>query len=686
MARKLTAALAILVLLAAASCGGHGGSFTTQVAQDPAPHALLARALPSLNNLPYPTAASRRVSAVSYQLLDNLPLAQSAAGVTLIPGGLLLDPAATPEGFAWAIFALPGFPSDHSIYPTDFSVGQDAGCWIAYSDYSQGHWGFYQATGDGGQTYADGTQLISPAGVHYVAVIAAGKLPAAATTVTSLQVTTNAELPETPIAVLNVPVKVAQSIPADFSALGSSPGAGAFTSITFCWGDGTADDTVTDPTQVVQHTYATAGTKTVLLTVTTNQLLSDTDEKDIAAIPAMRDLLLVYNADIPEDLDLANYYASPITGRSVDPAYILGIHPVPLDDHEMITRQSYNDTIRDQIKAFIDASTFKNSLKYILLCKGVPYRIPGADQWTYTKSTYSSVDSELCLLYSDGTYNYESFVWNGGGFCSWDTVGFYQKGDGDFTPHTFSVSDKDGKVFTLDYLVGRLTAYTYDEVKAMMDRAINADTTGSGSIIFDSSTALYNGVDPPSPQNNWDTMVDPVWPWTTDAAKKSGYELLHDAGYAVYADVTTRVLTGAAADGITVPIDKVIGYCGWGTDHAGDSYPNAGNYILKDLQFTYLPGACWIGYESFNGRTFNTDTPSDPSHTGQGLIADFFHMGGTVAICNAWEPFTIGVGDERWIFNRYIICGDRWIEAAYKGLRTLSWQEVVVGDPLCQVK
>jgi hypothetical protein len=61
-------------------------------------------------------------------------------------------------------------------------------------------------------------------------------------------------------------------------------------------------------------------------------------------------------------------------------------------------------------------------------------------------------------------------------------------------------------------------------------------------------------------------------------------------------------------------------------------------------------------------------------------------MGGTCAIGNAWEPYNLGIGDERWVFSRYIIKGDRWIEAAYKGLRLMSWMEVVVGDPLCKVK
>jgi hypothetical protein len=106
-------------------------------------------------------------------------------------------------------------------------------------------------------------------------------------------------------------------------------------------------------------------------------------------------------------------------------------------------------------------------------------------------------------------------------------------------------------------------------------------------------------------------------------------------------------------------------------------------YILDDLEFTYRPGACFMSYESFNASDF--DDIDGIQRRGQGQVADFLRMGGTVGIGNAWEPFDRGIGDERWVFNRYIHIGDRWIEAAYKGMRTLSWQEVVVGDPLCKV-
>ena len=421
------------------------------------------------------------------------------------------------------------------------------------------------------------------------------------------------------------------------------------------------------------------------LTVRNDRSLSDAAQTQITVAPAMRELLLVYNADVPEDLDLANYYASPVTGRAVDPAYVLGIHPVAAAKPEEITRANYEATVRDPIKAFIDASGFKNTLKYVLLCKGVPHKIQGADQSDMSKSTFSSVDSELCLLYADGTYTHEGWVWNGKNFNTLDGTGFFLAADVAFAPHTMSVSTTT-QSFVLNYLVGRLTAYTYDDVKAIIDRATGADTTGTGSIVFDSSDV--NISTPPLPQCTYDTMVDPVWNWTTADAQKSGYELLSDAGFAVFADVTSVAITGRSTDGVTVPLDRVIGYAGWGKNHAGGTFPSGAYYLLRDLNFTYRPGACFMSYESYNADTFRCSNPYDLTigHPGQGQIADFLHMGGTVAIGNCWEPWIVGVGDERWVFDRYLHHGDRWIEAAYKGLRVLSWQEVVVGDPLCRVR
>jgi uncharacterized protein (TIGR03790 family) len=228
--------------------------------------------------------------------------------------------------------------------------------------------------------------------------------------------------------------------------------------------------------------------------------------------------------------------------------------------------------------------------------------------------------------------------------------------------------------YDLDYLVGRLTAYTYAEARATVDRSLAADTTGTGWILFDSSDALIG--DPGVPMYVYDTMVDPVYPYG-GPMYDSGFELFDDAGYNVIADITTAHIT---ADWPSLPpgaADNVIAYCSWG-QHAG----HVPVYILETLGFSYRAGACFMSYESFNASDF--DDSDGVQRRGQGQIADFLRAGGTVCLGNAWEPFDRGIGDERWVYWRYLHHGDRWIEAAYKGMRTLSWQEVVVGDPLCR--
>jgi hypothetical protein len=60
-------------------------------------------------------------------------------------------------------------------------------------------------------------------------------------------------------------------------------------------------------------------------------------------------------------------------------------------------------------------------------------------------------------------------------------------------------------------------------------------------------------------------------------------------------------------------------------------------------------------------------------------------MGGTGGIGNVYEPYSDACGDESIIFAEYVHCGRNLAEALYKGLRRVSWVEVVIGDPLCKL-
>lgn len=403
-----------------------------------------------------------------------------------------------------------------------------------------------------------------------------------------------------------------------------------------------------------------------------------------AVVPGgdFRELLIIYNSDIPADLELANYYGSAETGRGIDPEYRLGL-ALGADGAQLISRENYGQLIRDPLIAFLDSHpAIESNIKYLLLMKGVPHQIDGEEDLNSSdgiSTMCSSVDSELCTLYSGGVegpgyYPLVSYLWNGVDYMQppSDPRTLFESSSA-FVPHYFKASAESGGTCEIDYLVGRLSAYTYEEARALVDRSLAADTSGTGWTIFDSSNALIGS----TPMNYYDTMVDPVYPYGVDT-KDSGYELLFNAGFNVFADITTEQIVSTTPGLPAGAAANVIAYCSWG-QHAG----MASEYILNDLGFTYRAGACFMSYESFNGSDF--DDSDGIQRRGQGQVADFLRMGGTVGIGNAWEPFDRGIGDERWTYDRYLHYGDRWIEAAYKGMRTLSWQEVVVGDPLCRV-
>ncbi|MDQ3023196.1 MAG: TIGR03790 family protein [bacterium] len=672
--RNLALLLAAAVLLSACS-GGDSSA--------PAP---VQSGLPSLGSLSGGGLA-RGTSATEFELLDSGPIALDPLGATPAAGQVTLNP---PDGgMTWAIYALGGFPTDGTVVPLTVDIQRSAPCWVAFSNYALNRWELQRSAAPGAMTPLS-SNLVSDSGKFYVAVIGiSGEFnPSGYCNVTSLKVTTSGDLvtPQPFLNTLSAAGQLAAEVPSFFNAVSSDPGTGGtITQITYEWNDATPADVTTDPLTEVSHTWPDEGPHTVTLTVDNDLGKSATSNFIIDLGAPFREMLVVYNSDIPESLDLCTYYSGSQYGRSIDPDYIVGL-PLGIDANADFSRATYESTLRDPIKTHLDASGYKDTIKYILLLKGVPHRISDG-------GNSASIDSELCLLYSDGTYPYDIWLYSAPADQEIGTTGFYGQGDVDFVPNTYVVSHDptydlpdsgDETLATLSYLVGRLSAYTYDEAKLLVGRSVGADKSGNGWAMIDSSVELFGN--PPNPQTYYDTMVDPVfkYPGSTDAAENSLQELLDAASYSNFVDTTSeRIINGSATLPPGFP-NEVIACTGWGVNHAGGSWPNGANYILQDLQWNYLPGAGWMSYESYNGWNFNGDNLGN--RQGQGQICDFFRMGGTVAIGNSWEPYTIGVGDERMVFNRYLIEGDRWIEAAYKGLRLLSWMEVVVGDPLCTVK
>ena len=75
----------------------------------------------------------------------------------------------------------------------------------------------------------------------------------------------------------------------------------------------------------------------------------------------------------------------------------------------------------------------------------------------------------------------------------------------------------------------------------------------------------------------------------------------------------------------------------------------------------------------------------EPRHFGEGLVADLIHEGATGASGNAYEPYLQACARPDYLLpadNQ----GCNLAESYYLSLIYLSWQGVIVGDPLCALK
>jgi hypothetical protein len=119
----------------------------------------------------------------------------------------------------------------------------------------------------------------------------------------------------------------------------------------------------------------------------------------------------------------------------------------------------------------------------------------------------------------------------------------------------------------------------------------------------------------------------------------------------------------------------VIGYDGHGANQAS----TPAHYIATGLNITLANGAVFNSWESYNAVSF---TPGG-NHGNQGLIAEWLQKGGTAGVGNVAEPYAgpMYVENEDQMFAM-LLSGKTFGEAAWSGLRQLSYVNTVVGDPL----
>jgi len=347
-----------------------------------------------------------------------------------------------------------------------------------------------------------------------------------------------------------------------------------------------------------------------------------------APTPAANSVLIVVNRRDPVSARIADYYRSR---RGVPAKNVCYLDTTT--DEEIVWRV-YEQEIERPIGDFLKKSGLTDQILYIALTLGVPLKIDGMGI-AMESAEHSSVDSELTLLYAK---------LKGSVFKRAGTVPnpFFMRRDAPFTHPQIPI-----------YLVTRLAANDFTDVKAMIDRSMNA--RNQGKFVIDLNSAASND------GNNWLRNAAMLLP----AAR-------------VVLDETERVLYGEK---------DVIGYASWGSN---DSHRRQ-----RWLGFQWLPGAIATEFVSTNARTlkrppetWNIATYQDVLHwfggSPQGLSADLVHEGASGVCGNVYEPFLGACARPDLLLPAYFE-GRNLAESFYLSLPFLSWQGVILGDPLCSL-
>ncbi|MGB2402701.1 MAG: TIGR03790 family protein [Akkermansiaceae bacterium] len=358
-----------------------------------------------------------------------------------------------------------------------------------------------------------------------------------------------------------------------------------------------------------------------------------------AAPIAPESVAIVYNSNIPQSMDLAGHYAQM---RNIPLENLVGI---PLPERGQISRIAYNTSLRDPLRKAFSARDWwtlgrtKDGMIMPATCKittlvcmrGVPFKIAReviaptpTDQapespTQFSQSNEASVDSELAMM----------------GIQGLPTAGplknpYFEK-DQPFTSSKLPIM----------LLVGRIDAPSYEICKRMINDAVATEIHGLWGMCYIDIAKKGGGY---ASGDKWLEKIT---------------ELNFLTGIPTVTDRNKQTFT------TNYPMNDAALYYGWYTKHRDGS--------LLNEQFKFRPGAIATHLHSFSASNLR-DTNS---HWSGPILA----KGAAATLGNVHEPY-LHLTHHLDIFHDRLIKGFSLVEAAYMSAPVLSWQHVVLGDPL----
>jgi uncharacterized protein (TIGR03790 family) len=356
----------------------------------------------------------------------------------------------------------------------------------------------------------------------------------------------------------------------------------------------------------------------------------------LAYAQSAENVAVVINDASPESQQIGEYY---VKKRGIPSGNVIHIK-APTDDE--VRQPVFAATIEGPIGNALTRADLEDRILYLVLTKGIPLRIVGT---TGQNGTVSSVDSELTLLYRRMT-------------------GALTRAAGPLpNPYYLNTSAiAEARPFThaqFDiYLVTRLDGFTVEDVEHLIDRSMAPATRGR--IVLDEKATLFNR-----------TGED----WLEEAAKR-----LTDMGF------EHQVLLDKEATPAR-NVQDALGYYSWGSNDPANR--------VRDFGIEFVPGALAATFVSSDARTFKeppagwkplsdwNDKTTWFAGSPQTLSGDLIREGATGVAGQVAEPLLGATVHPQILFPAYF-AGRNLAESYYLAIPYVSWQTVVIGDPLCR--
>lgn len=380
----------------------------------------------------------------------------------------------------------------------------------------------------------------------------------------------------------------------------------------------------------------------VFLLATLALAVGRTEAAPVAALlPLAARVIVLANRDDPESMALARYYAErrgiptanlysyPMAGAETIswPEFIATIWQ-PLQDD--LVRAGWIDAIPTQLTDAAGRRKYiihRHRLSYLVVCRGVPLRIAHNPSWAIEPPVLP-LAGRTEFLTNQAAVDSELAL-----------LAQSLHPTGRFIPSplfhnaTPTAYDEERVVKT-----SRLDGPTAADARALIDHALAAERDGLAGRAYVDLGGIHADGDR----------------WLEETAR-----ILDEAGYDSAVDRTPTTLAGAARG------DGAAWYFGW---YTGDLN---GPFALPGYRFP--PGAVALHIHSASAQTLRS--------VQQGWTGPLVARGVTATFGNVYEPY-LQLTHRPHLVARALLRGATLGDAAYYALPALSWQSIVIGDPL----